>query len=80
MNLPDLLSALDAAGVAKAAYAIDNDYANEAYVLTKDGSLWAVYYSERGLKTGLRLFSDQEAACDYFCERIIKDPTTRQRA
>ncbi|OLP67052.1 hypothetical protein BACPU_04110 [Bacillus pumilus] len=45
---------------------------NEQYCLAKDGANWEVYYSERGNKTGLKIFEDEETACEYFYKKVAK--------
>ena len=54
-------------------YSLEGGLPNEAYVLNKKDSLWEVYYSERGIKSGLRHFESEEQACDYIYELIIDD-------
>lgn len=45
---------------------------NEQYCITKDGDNWEVYYSERGNKSGLKIFDDEDMACDYFYKKLAK--------
>ena len=52
-------------------YSLEGGLPNEAYCLNREGSLWEVYYSERGIKTGIRHFESEEQACDYLYELII---------
>ena len=42
---------------------------NEALCITNDEK-WEVYYSERGRKSGLREFQNEEDACEYFLEKV----------
>lgn len=42
---------------------------NERLCMVKE-NYWQVYYSERGLKTGLREFQTESEACEYFLEKM----------
>ncbi len=46
---------------------------DEAYVLAHEGGQWSVYYSERGIPSGLRIFATEEAACADLLHRVISD-------
>ena len=56
---------------------VGDDRANETLVIRPEGDNWTVYYAERGLQTGKRLFPSEEMACEYFFELMEHDPTTR---
>jgi hypothetical protein len=47
--------------------------ANECYVLTAGRGGWNIYYSERGLETGLRHFGTEALALGYLLDRLISD-------
>jgi hypothetical protein len=49
--------------------------AAEQYVMEKEGSMWAVYYYERGNKNDLRLFVDEAGACSYLLSILEADKT-----
>jgi hypothetical protein len=49
--------------------------AAEQYVIEREGSMWAVYYYERGNKNDLRLFVDEAGACSYLLSILEKDKT-----
>lgn len=53
-------------------YSLDGGFPNEAICLNQSGNTWEVYYSERGIKTGLKLFESEESACDYFYDLMLK--------
>lgn len=52
-------------------YCLDGGYPNEAYCLEFNEDVWEVYYSERGKKTSLKTFTDEEDACNYFYNWLI---------
>jgi len=80
MNKNELECQLQQAGVCSAAYSLDGGLPNERYVLSREpNGRWAVYYSERGQKTGLRDFDSESSACHFFFEYILQDSTTRQK-
>jgi predicted SprT family Zn-dependent metalloprotease len=73
----DLASALQKAGIREDAYSLECGTPNESLVLCREGQQWQVYYSERGIKTGLKYFDSEEDAVDYFYQTLVHDPTTR---
>jgi len=60
------------------AYALTGGHPSEAYVLDHRTPHWVVYYSERGLETGMRAFPDENRACRHLLELILNDPSTRR--
>jgi hypothetical protein len=77
MKLQELRDMLVNGGIAEDMYSLCGGLPNEAYCLGQTEGDWEVYYSERGLKTGLRFFADEQSACNYFAELVLADPTTR---
>lgn len=45
---------------------------NEQLCIVNDGEKWEVYYSERGRKSGLKVFDDEKEACEYFYNKLRK--------
>jgi hypothetical protein len=71
MNKEQLKKQLVVSGIDPSAYSLSGGLPNEQYVLSQETSgQWAVYYSERGQKTALRLFESEGSACEYFWELI----------
>ena len=70
MNVTELKSALDAAGVSENAYSLTSDGYGEVYRIAPIHDLlgdgWEVYYSERGNKNRLLIFRSESEACDEF--------------
>jgi hypothetical protein len=60
------------------AYSVEGGLPFERYVLSVVEGGWAVYYSERGERTGLRTFDTEDEACSYLFEQLVRDPTTRE--
>ena len=80
MTKIELKTKLEQAGVCVEAYSLDGGLPNERYVLSHEANgRWVVYYSERGQKGSLRSFDLESAACQYFLEHILEDPTARRR-
>jgi len=80
MTKTELRTKLDRAGVYAHSYWLDGGFPNERYVLSQEpNGRWEVYYSERGQKTGLQLFDSESAACEYFLDHLLKDPTVRPK-
>ena len=75
-NLADLLHEND---IRPDAYDLKGEDGNETYVLKKEYTGWDVYYSERGLKTGLKTFETEASACAYLLQALLADPTAKRR-
>lgn len=76
MNKAELAAALAAAGVRPAAYSLDGGLPGERLCLEERADGWAVYYSERGLRTGETLYPTEAEACEAFYAQIMRSPTT----
>ncbi len=66
MNKKELKINLDKRKVPVTAYSLEGGFPNEAYCIGFSNDLWEVYYSERGRKSGLKLFDNEDEACNYF--------------
>ena len=64
-------------GVDPAVYSLEGGHPSERYVLDRRGNEWVVFYSERGLETGLRSFQSEDLACRYLVDLLWKDHTVR---
>jgi hypothetical protein len=71
MNRQDLEEKLILAKVPSHFYKLDEGFHNEAFCLYKKGSLWQVYYSERGIKTDLKTFYSENEACNYLYDLVM---------
>jgi hypothetical protein len=72
VNKRELEERLIKEGIPKDYYWLNGGYPNESYCLYKNGGMWEVYYSERGRKSGLKLFISEEEACKYFYIELIQ--------
>jgi hypothetical protein len=76
MNKFELKKTLEAEGIIQSAYTLDGRLPGDKYVLSDEGhGKWAIYYSERGLRVGEKIFSSENEACIYFLKKLQKDPT-----
>lgn len=66
MTKTELEQRLIEENIPKWSYSLNGGLPNEACCLSKNGQIWEVYYSERGLKTSLKVFQTEDEACDYF--------------
>lgn len=73
MDIIELKKALEMKNIRKDMYCLSGGFPNESYCLNQLGSTWEVYYSEHGKKTRLKVFKDENSACDYLYELIIKE-------
>lgn len=73
MNILQLEQKLKELSVRKDSYSLYGGFPNEAYCVSQFENTWEVYYSERGLKTNMKIFSDEASACEYFFHLLIKN-------
>jgi serine/threonine protein phosphatase PrpC len=76
MTRGQFLAAVQSHDIRPDAFSFDVS-ADECYVMATDGECWDVYYSERGLRTGVRHFEAEPAALAYLLERLCKDPSAK---
>ena len=77
MNRQNLKATLEAEGVRADAYDLTGNGKNEALVLRQERFGWSVFYSERGLETGIETFGSEQDACFHMLALLKVDPTTR---
>lgn len=74
MSREELKEQLNSLGIDPHAYSLSGGLPNEQYVLGQEtNGQWGVYYSERGLKTALKLLDSESSACSFFLEKITRD-------
>jgi len=73
MNLTELQSKLASSNLPADAYCLTGGLPNEAYCIEQGtNGKWHTYYSERGLRTGLKTFDTEEEACDSFFSTVVR--------
>jgi hypothetical protein len=77
MNKSELSQILRQEGFRPDAYNLEGGFPDESYSLEESNGVWSVYYSERGLKTGKKDFSNESAACVYLLQLLRKDASTQ---
>lgn len=70
MDIREVKKILDGNNVPEYDYSLDGGLPNEAYCIGKTQDGWETYYSERGLKSGLKSYTEEEKACEGFLEMI----------
>ena len=73
MNISDLEKRLQARHIREDMYCLNGGSSNESYCLNQADRNWEVYYSERGQKTNLKTFADENSACEYLYNLIMRD-------
>lgn len=76
MDIANLKQRLEAEGFPADMYSLSGGLPNETYCLEQRGNRWAVYYSERGKRSGEHLFSNESDACEFFLSRLRSDRTS----
>lgn len=78
MNRDELRRQLDEAKVNPHSYSLDGGLPSESYVISDDGyGVWAVYYSERGIRSSEIKFNSESGACEEMKRRLLADSSTR---
>jgi len=77
MNRNSLRDLLTAERVRTDSYSIDGEPRDESMCLETTAGGWAVFYAERGLRSGERWFDTEDEACDFLAERLLADPSNR---
>lgn len=72
MKKIQLAEKLKQMNIRKDSYSLNGGLPNEAFCLNMHNNVWEVYYSERGSKSGLKIFYSEEEACEYFYEWLVK--------
>jgi len=76
MTRLELQETVDDLGISKNAYSLEGGSRGNKYVLSQEAmGKWSVYYCERGLILGKRIFDNEDDACDYFLRTVMSDPT-----
>ncbi|WP_078552283.1 hypothetical protein [Bacillus alkalicellulosilyticus] len=66
MRLKELEMKLQEINIPSHAYSLNGGLPNERFCLNAVGGKWETYYSERGNKSGRKIFANEDEACDYF--------------
>jgi hypothetical protein len=72
-----LKQTLDDQAIDPRAYSLFGGHPSEDFVLDNRGTDWVVYYSERGLESGLRSFPTEDLACRHLLYLVLRDSSTR---
>ena len=75
MDRRELERVLRSEGIREDAYSLEGGLPPERYCLANEGVGWIVYYSERGIRTGLQQFTSESAACQYLLNALRDDPS-----
>lgn len=72
MRAADVQGILDAHGVDRRSYRINQPPDNNTMCLIQKGKKWSVFYFERGEYFDMQRFSSEDAACEYFLNRMLE--------
>lgn len=65
MKKNELKNILEKEKISKSIYSLNGGLPNEKLCLAFENDKWIVYYSERGIRTGVVEFTMEADACDY---------------
>ena len=68
---------LEARGVNSDSYCLAGGLPTETYCIDRDGAGWIVYYSERGLRSGLERFDTESEACSRLVAILLTDKSSQ---
>jgi hypothetical protein len=72
VTLIELEHKLSVSNIPKDAYSLSGGLPNEAHCIESVDGRWQVYYSERGIRTGVRRFDTEREACDDLLDRVTR--------
>jgi len=71
MNISELKNLLQSNNVPSELYNLDGTgRKDERFCIERDGNVWIVYFSERGVKTTEIEFNSEGEACKYLLEQL----------
>jgi len=70
MKKENLRSILINKSISRSYYSLEGGLPNEKLCLDYENGKWIVYYSERGIRTGIRYFDNEDDACGYLLHAI----------
>ena len=73
MNLTFLTQRLADMGIREDFYSLSGGREDDTFCIVQTQNGWEVYYSERGERSNLKFFTEEEEACDYFFRLITSD-------
>ena len=71
MNLKELKKKLDEQNVPTDMYSLNGWNPNEMMCIERKDQKWQVYCSERGMKTGMKIFKREVDACQYLYNIVM---------
>jgi hypothetical protein len=77
MKKEKLRSILSNKGIPQSYYSLDGGLPNEKLCLDYENGKWLTYYSERGVRTGIQYFDNEDDACDYILHAIEESASGR---
>ena len=72
MTIKELKQVFESKGISENMYSLKGGLPNEIYCIEKIDDVWEVYYSERGSKTGLKVFITEDEACQYLLKQVAR--------
>ena len=73
MKISDLKIKLKELNVPSVLYSLHGGFPSEKYCIEERNGRWYTYYSERGLRSGEREFSNESDACESFLEDLKRE-------
>ena len=66
MNISDIAHEMAILSIPSNAFSIGDPTQDESLCIREKNGCWEVFYHERGIKTGLRVFKEEHEACEDF--------------
>jgi hypothetical protein len=79
MNRQELIQKLNDHNINADVYSLFGaDYDERLVLDQKPFGKWAVYYCERGLRTGEKIFKSEDDACSFILTTLLNDPLAKK--
>ena len=70
MDISDIAKQISMLNIPPDAFSIGDPIQDECLCIREKNETWEVFYHERGIKTELRVFKEEDDACENFLLRI----------
>lgn len=70
MKIPEMLNLIKSNNIPDDAYSINKKLQDESLCMQKNDNFFEIFYYERGIKTSIHIFKNEDKACEYFMKKL----------
>ncbi|MGK5059465.1 hypothetical protein ACQ4WY_21285 [Janthinobacterium sp. LB2P49] len=70
MKIPEMLNLIKSNNIPDDAYSINRKLQDESLCMKKNDNFLEIFYYERGIKTSIHIFKNEDEACEYFMKKL----------